>query len=118
MLEVVKNCLICEGQKYDGIRPCIKQLHILSNTASCAGRLGSDLILDAYCRDSFARLAPKVGSCASMYQLSTEVITAPSQSLRPWLYRIQRLQVRHTTERDTWIYLFVFYYMTSLNARP
>ena len=31
---------------------------MLSNTASCVGCLGSDLILEAYCRDSFPYLWP------------------------------------------------------------
>ena len=33
--------------------------------------LGSDLILEAYCRDSFACLAPKLGSYVSTYKLAT-----------------------------------------------
>ena len=40
-------------------------------------------IFEAYCRDSFARLAPKQGSCASTYNLSTgEVRNVPRQSLK------------------------------------
>ena len=63
-------------------------IYLLSNTALCAGCFGNDFILVAYCRDSFARLAPKQGSCASTYKLSTgEVRNAPRQSLSlsPWL---------------------------------
>ena len=61
-------------------------IYLLSHTASCVGYLGSDLILEAYCRDSFARLAPKLGSCTSSHKLSTEeVLKAPEQSLRPGL---------------------------------
>ena len=56
--------------------------YLWSNTASCARCLGSDLILEAYCRDSFARLA-RLGSW-STYKLSIgEVLNAPRQNLRP-----------------------------------
>ena len=42
------------------------------------GYFGNDLILVSYCRDSLARLAPKLGSCASTYKHSTgEVLNAP-----------------------------------------
>ena len=37
-------------------------IYLLSNTALCAGCFDNDFILVAYCRDSFARLAPKQGS--------------------------------------------------------
>ena len=72
MLEAVKNCLIR--------RPKVRMafglasnnfIYLLSNTASCVGSLGSFLIFEAYCRDSFARLALKQGSCVSTYTLST-----------------------------------------------
>ena len=60
-------------------------IYLLSNTATCVGCLGIDLVLEAYCRDSFARPAPKQGSCASTYKLSTgEVLNAARQSLRTW----------------------------------
>ena len=46
------------------------------------------MTLVLYCRDSFARPAPKLGSCASKYKLSTgEVQHAPrqkSKSLVVW----------------------------------
>ena len=41
-----------------------------NNTALCVGCLGSDLILEAYCRDNVARLGPKQGSWASTYKRS------------------------------------------------
>ena len=60
--------------------------HLLSSMASCVGCLGSDLIFDSYCRDSFASLAPKLVMCVPTHKLSTRlVLNAPIQSLRPWL---------------------------------
>ena len=87
MLEAVKNCLIRRPKV--GIAFGLASnnfIYVLSNTALCTGWFGNDFILVAYCRDSFARLAPKLGSCASTYKLSTgEVRNAPRQSLSPWL---------------------------------
>ena len=87
MMEALKNCLMR--------RPKVRMafglasndfIYLLSNTVLCAGCFGNYFILEAYCRDSFARLAPKQGSCASTYKLSTgEVLNAPRQSLRSWL---------------------------------
>ena len=85
MLEAVKNRLIRRPK----VRIALASnnfVYLLSNTALCAGCFGNDFILEAYCRDSFARLAPKQGSCAQTYKLSTgEVRNAPGQSLSPWL---------------------------------
>ena len=72
MLKAVKNCLMR--------RPKVRMvfglasnnfIYLLSNTVSCVGCLGSDLILEVYCRDSFARLSPNQGSFASTCKLST-----------------------------------------------
>ena len=72
MLEAVKNCLI-QRPKVRIARGLASNnsIYLLSNTALCAGCFGNVFILVAYCRDSFARLAPKLGSCASTYRLST-----------------------------------------------
>ena len=73
LLEAIKNYLMR--------RPSVRMafglasnnfIYLLSNSTSCVGCLGSDLILEAYCRDNFARLAPKQGSCASMYRRSSK----------------------------------------------
>ena len=71
-------------------------IYLLSNTALCAGCFGNDFILEAYSRDGFACLAPKLGLCATTYKLSMgEVLNAPRQSLKTLVvYRIQHLQVR------------------------
>ena len=44
-------------------------INLLSKTTSCVGCLGSDLILEAYCRDGFAHITPKLGLCASIYRI-------------------------------------------------
>ena len=82
MLQAVKNCLIRRPKVLMAFGLASNNFNdLLSKTASCAGCLGSDLILEAYCRHSFVRLAPKLGSCASTYKLSTrEVLNAPKQS--------------------------------------
>ena len=87
MFEAVKNCLIRRPKVRNALGLASNTfIYALSNTALCAGCFGNDFILVAYCRDSFARLAPKLGSCASTYKLSTgEVQIAPRQSLSPWL---------------------------------
>ena len=46
-------------------------IYLLSNTASCGECFDRDFILDAYCRDSFARLAPRLDLWASMSEFST-----------------------------------------------
>ena len=86
MLEAVKNCLIRRPKVGIALGLASNNfIYVLSNTALCAGWFGNDFILVTYCRDSFARLAPKLGSCASTYKLSTgEVQNAPRQSLSPW----------------------------------
>ena len=85
MLEAVKNCLIRRPKVRIAFGLASNNfIYLLSNTVLCAGCFGNDFILEAYCRDSFARLAPKQGSCASTYKLSTgEVRNAPRQSLIP-----------------------------------
>ena len=77
MLEAVKNCLIRRPKVRIAFGLASNNfIYLLSNTALCAGCFGNDFILEAYCRDSFARL------CASTYKLSTgEVGNAPRQSL-------------------------------------
>ena len=87
MLEAVKNCLIRRPKVRIAFGLASNNfIYLLSNTALCAGCFGNDFILEAYCRDSFARLAPKQGSSASTYKLTTgEVRNAPRQSLSPWL---------------------------------
>ena len=61
-------------------------IYLFSNTTLCAGCFGNDFILETYCRYGFASLAPKQGSCASTYKLSTgKVRNALRQSLSPWL---------------------------------
>ena len=58
--------LNAKAKGMDGIRPRIEPLHIfIIKHRLCAGCFSNDFILEAYCRDSFARLAPKQGSCAS-----------------------------------------------------
>ena len=87
MLEAVKNSLIRRPKVRIALGLASNNyIYILSNTALLAGCFGNGFILEAYCRDSFARLAPKQGSCASTYKLSTgEVRNVPRQSLSPWL---------------------------------
>ena len=87
MLEAVKNCLIQRPNVHIAFGLASNNfIYLLSNTALCAGCFGNDFILEAYGRDTFACLAPKQGSCASMYKLFTgEVRNAPRQSLSPWL---------------------------------
>ena len=59
MLEVVKNCLIRRPKVRIAFGLASNNfMYLLSNTALCAGCFGNDFILEAYCRDSFARLAP------------------------------------------------------------
>ena len=71
MLEAVKNCLIRKPKVGIALGLASNNfIYVLSNTALCAGWFGNDFILVAYCRDSFARLAPTLGSCASTYKLS------------------------------------------------
>ena len=85
MLEAVKNCLI----RMPKVRIALglashNFIYVLSNTPLCAGWFSNEFVLVAYCRDRFACLAPKLGSCASTYKLSTgEVRNAPRQSLSP-----------------------------------
>ena len=68
MLEAVKNCLIRRPKVRIAFGLASNNfIYLLSNTALCAGCFGKYFILEAYCRDSFARLAPKQGSCASTY---------------------------------------------------
>ena len=88
MLEAVKNCLIRRPKVGIGLGLASNNfIYVLCNTALCAVCFGNDFILVAYYRDSFSRLAPKLGSCASAYKLSTgEVRNAPRQCLSPWLY--------------------------------
>ena len=85
MLEAVKNCLIRKPNV--GIAHGLASnnlIYVLSNTELCAGCFGNDFILEAYCRESYARLAPIQGSCASTYKLSVgEVQNVPRQSLSP-----------------------------------
>ena len=53
------------------------------------GCFGRDLIFVAYCRDSFARLGPKLGLCASTYKLSTgDVLNTKYKTLDPELFRL------------------------------
>ena len=87
MLEAVENCLIRRPKVGIALGLASNNfIYVLSNTALCAGLFGNDFILVAYYRDSFARLAPKLGSCAATYKLSTgEVRNSPRQSLSPWL---------------------------------
>ena len=87
MLKAVKNCLIRRPKVRIALGLVSNNfIYLLSHTTLCAGCFGNDFTLEAYCRDSFARLAPKQGSCASTYKLSTgEVRNAPRQSLIPWL---------------------------------
>ena len=60
MLEAVKNCFMQKPKVRMAFGLASNNfIYLLSNTASCVGCLGSDLILEAYCRDSFARLTPK-----------------------------------------------------------
>ena len=101
MLEAVKNCLIRRPKVHIAFGIASNNfIYLLSNTASCVWCLGSYLILEQYCRDSLARLASKQGSCASTYKLSTAVLNAPRQSLRPChrcVYRIKHLQISLTS---------------------
>ena len=87
ILEAVKNCLIQRPKVRIALGLASNNCpYVLSNTALCAGWFDNEFVLVAYCRDSFARLAPKQGSCASTYKLSTgEVQNAPRQRLSPWL---------------------------------
>ena len=72
MLEAVKNCLIRRPKVRIALGLASNNfIYLLSNTALCAGCFGNGFILVAYCRDNLARLAPKLGSCASTYKLST-----------------------------------------------
>ena len=69
MLEAVKNCLMRRPKVRMAFSLASKNfIYLLSNTASCVGDLGNDLILKEYCRESSACLAPKLGSCASCTQ--------------------------------------------------
>ena len=97
MVEGVKNCL--------KRRPKVRMafglvsnnfIYLLWNTASFVGCKGSDLISEAYCRDSFARLAPKQGSSASTYNLSTGEVLKCSKTKSKVLvvFTIKHLQVR------------------------
>ena len=62
MLEGVKNCLMRNPKVRMTFGLASNNfIYLLSNTASSVGCLGSDLILDAYCRDTFARLSPGLG---------------------------------------------------------
>ena len=71
MLEAVKNCLIRRPKVRNALGLASNNfMYLLSNTALYAGCFGNDFILEAHCRDSFARLAPKQGSCTSTYKLS------------------------------------------------
>ena len=87
MLEAVKDCLIRRPKVRIAFGLASNNfIYLLSNTALCAGYFRNDFILEAYCRDSFAHLAPKQVSCAPTYKLSTgEVRNAPRHSLSPWL---------------------------------
>ena len=65
MLEAVKNCLIRRPKVGIALGFASNNfIYVLSNNALCAGWFGYDFILVAYCRDSFARLANKLGSSA------------------------------------------------------
>ena len=94
MLEGVKNYLMRRQnvQKTLGLASNIF-IYLLSNTASCVGCLGSDLILEAYCRDNFACLALKLGT-RSPSRRSKWSKTSPKSLV---VYRIQHLQVRLTS---------------------
>ena len=73
MLEAIKNCLMLRAKVQIAIGLAPKNfIYLLSKTASCVGCFGKDLILKAYCRGSFARLAPKLGSCVSTYTISSK----------------------------------------------
>ena len=87
MLGAVKNCLIRRPKVRIALGLASNNfIYVLSNTALCAGCFGNYFILVAYCIDNLARLAPKLGLCASTYKLSTgEFRNAPRQSLSPWL---------------------------------
>ena len=86
MLEAVKNCLIWRSKVGMAFSLASDNLvYLLSNTTSCVGCLGSDLILVAYCRYSFIVLASTLGLCASTYKHSTDGLNVQRQSLRPWL---------------------------------
>ena len=62
MLEGVKNCLMRNSKVRMTFGLASNNfIYLLSNIASSVGCLGSDLILDAYWKDSFARLAPTLG---------------------------------------------------------
>ena len=75
MLEAVKNCLIRRPKVRIAFGLASNNfIYLLSNTVLCAGCFGNDFILEAYCRDSFARLAPKQGSCTSSLQEKFEML--------------------------------------------
>ena len=82
MLEAIKNCLMRRPKVRIAFGLASNNfIYFLSNTASCVECLGSDLILEAYCRDSFS---PQKRVCASTFKLySADILNAPRQ--RPWL---------------------------------
>ena len=61
-LEAIKNCLIRRPKVRIALGLASNNfIYLLSNTALWAGYFGNDFILVVYCRDNFARLAPKLG---------------------------------------------------------
>ena len=93
MLEAIENYLIRRPKVRITLGLASNNfIYVLSNTALCAGWFVNDFILVAYCRDSFARLASKLGSCASTYKLYMRSSKCPkTMSKSLVVYGIQHL---------------------------